>query len=59
MAEIVRYEGPQDGQPSQLAVLVWRRIRFRELDDVNQLPDAGSSIEVKGRSMAILISDND
>ena len=32
---------------------------FGSLEDLDRLPDAGSSIEVKGRSMALLISDND
>jgi isoamylase len=31
---------------------------FGSIDDMDQLPNADSSIEVKGRSMAILISDN-
>jgi isoamylase len=95
------WEGPAEGEPSQLAVIWWGKADEPDLmvvynehwdpftltnlgdwsrgnwkvlarswfgDEADlcgpadwemSCPDAGSSIEVKGRSMAILVSDND
>ena len=95
------WEGPAEGEPSQLAVIWWGQAGEPDLmvvynehwepfavtnlgdwsrgnwqilarswfgdeadlcglaDWETSCPDAGSAIEVKGRSMAILISDND